>query len=176
MNLGCNQAGVPKTAPCLSPQAVEDANITGIISGKWYITKLYSDILAKKPEVAAICLFTEFGSAEELLLGIINQGVMKNVSGSVTSKGSGDFSVTITVPANPPTPLALKISVVDQDSENLSLYACGGQQGFFIHLGLVLSRQKNIDSAYISKVDPTFKSLNFQLEGMAVTNQNCPPN
>lgn len=66
--------------------------------------------------------------------------------------------------------------VVDQEGENLTLYGCGGQQSFFFHIGAIASRQRTSDAAYISKVEGKFKALEFKLEGMAITNQNCPPN
>ncbi|XP_070491367.1 uncharacterized protein [Chironomus tepperi] len=168
---------VPRTKPCLTLPPPEGLNFSGIATGRWYVTKVYFDLVSNKPEVAPVCIYidiTSQGGIEDLNIALISQGVYKNMSGPINNKSYGEFTSTITLPGNPPIPLPMKTTIIDNDGDNGVFYSCGGQQGFYIHMGMIVSRQKSADPLFVSKSDPRFKSMEFKMDGTVITNQNCP--
>ena len=160
-------AAVPRTKPCLTLPAPEGLNFSGIASGKWYVTKVYFDLVSNKPEVAPVCIYVDITSqagVDDLNIAFISQGVYKNLSGPINNKNYGEFTTTVTLPGNPPIPLPMKTTIMDNDADNALFYTCGGQQGFYIHMGMIVSRQKTADPLFVSKSDPKIKSCEFFLK------------
>ncbi|XP_070500585.1 uncharacterized protein [Chironomus tepperi] len=172
-----HRRGVPRTKPCLTLPPPEGLNFSGIADGRWYMNKVYFDLVTDKPEVSSVCLYADIipkGTSEELNVALIIQSIYRNISGPINHKAYGEFTAIITLPQNPPVDLSMKTTILENDGDNAIFYTCGGQQGYYIQIAMVASRLKSADVNFLSKADPIMKNLEFERGGTVVTNQNCP--
>lgn len=101
---------MPKTKPCINFSPPEGLNMTGITAGRWYVSKMFCDLMQSKPEVASMCVFIDISNQgpEELSINMIQQGVFKNLTGVLNGKNYGEFSGAFNIPGNPPSVFAVK--------------------------------------------------------------------
>jgi hypothetical protein len=100
---------MPPSKPCVTPATAEGLNIATVAAGKWYLTKLYNELLKPGTEAKLpTCIQGEFSATVasgegSLTVSAAIGAEVKGTSVPITMKSNGEAALTFKVqaPAGP---------------------------------------------------------------------------